>query len=195
MEEDDDLSLFAQEVAGITPLKKDTLYLGKKEGRKGDSASYEERKRAASERAIVDNNPLSEDYVEKVDPNDMLSYKKDGVQEGVFKRLRQGKYPLEARLDLHRRTVAQARRDVYQFVEDCVNNDIRTAVLVHGKGDRTPDNQATLKSYINKWLKELDLVMAFHSAQRQHGGLGAVYLLLRKSERARLENWEKHQKR
>jgi len=39
------------------------------------------------------------------------------------------------------------------------------------------------------------MVMAFHSAQRHHGGLGAVYVLFKKSEKARLENWEKHQKR
>ena len=127
----------------------------------------------------------------------MLEYKRPGVQDGVFKRLRQGKYAIESRLDLHRRTVAQARELVYQFAEDCLRNDIRVAVIVHGKGDRTPDpdNQATIKSYINKWLRDLDMVMAFHSAQRHHGGLGAVYVLFKKSEKARLENWEKHQKR
>jgi DNA-nicking Smr family endonuclease len=44
-------------------------------------------------------------------------------------------------------------------------------------------------------LPELEQVMAFHSAPAHHGGTGAVYLLLRKSEQARQENREKHQRR
>ncbi|MFD1382601.1 DNA endonuclease SmrA [Rhodanobacter aciditrophus] len=190
-EDDSDFSLFAQEVQGIKPLKKTEIYLGKKQG----EIDFTERQKAALIAKVEDRNHLSKDYVERVDPNDMLEYKRPGVQDGVFKRLRQGKYGVDARLDLHRRTVDQARRDVFQFIEDCMRNDIRVGIIVHGKGDRTPDNQATIKSYINKWLRDLDDVMAFHSAQRHHGGLGAVYVLFRKSEKARLENWERHQKR
>ena len=190
-EDDSDFSLFAQEVQGIKPLKKTEIYLGKKQG----EIDFSERQKAALIAKVEDRNHLSKDYVERVDPNDMLEYKRPGVQDGVFKRLRQGKYGVDARLDLNRRTVDQARRDVFQFIEDCMRNDIRVGIIVHGKGDRTPDNQATIKSYINKWLRDLDDVMAFHSAQRHHGGLGAVYVLFRKSEKARLENWERHQKR
>ncbi|RDL42896.1 DNA endonuclease SmrA [Marinomonas piezotolerans] len=192
-EDDNDFSLFAQEVQGIRPLEKNEVYLGKKQG----DVDFVERQKAALIAKVEDRNHLSQDYVERVDPNDMLEYKRPGVQDGVFKRLRQGKYGVEARLDLHRKTVEHARREVFQFVEDCMRNDIRVGIIVHGKGDRTPDptNQATIKSFINKWLRDLDNVMAFHSAQRHHGGLGAVYVLMRKSEQARLENWERHQKR
>lgn len=191
MEDDDDMSLFAQEVAGIKAMDKKALYLGKK----GAKVDFVERKRAAVLLEETDTNFLSADHVEKVAPNDELSYKREGVQDGVFKRLRQGKYGIEARLDLHRRTIEQAREQVYEFVNDCMKNDIRIAIIVHGKGDRTPDKQATIKSYINKWLRLLDDVMAFHSAQKHHGGYGAVYVLLRKSEKAKLDNWEKQQKR
>lgn len=185
------MSLFAQEVAGIKALNKSSLYLGKK----GPKVDFAERRKAAESLEKKDSNHLLADYVERVDPNDELAYKKDGVQEGVFKRLRQGKYAIEARLDLHRHTVNQAREQVYQFVKDCMRNDIRIAIIVHGKGDRNIDNPATIKSYINKWLRELNDVMAFHTAQRQHGGYGAVYVLLRKSEKAKLDNWEQQQKR
>ncbi|WOD08723.1 DNA endonuclease SmrA [Marinomonas sp. GJ51-6] len=158
---------------------------------------FEERQKAAMIAKEADKNHLSQDYIEKVEPNDVLEYKRSGVQDGVFKRLRQGKYGIEARLDLHNHTVAQAREQVYQFVDDCMRNDIRVAIIVHGKGERTPDpeSRAMLKSHINKWLRDLDAVMAFHSAQRYHGGLGAVYVLLKKTEKARLDDWEKHQKR
>lgn len=193
MSDEDGTSLFAQEVAGIKPLKKGEVYLRKK----GPQVDFHVRKQAASIAQEADRNHLSHDFVEKVEPNDVLGYKRSGVQDGVFKRLRQGKYGIEARLDLHRHTVAQAREQVYQFADDCMRNDIRVAIIVHGKGDRTPkpENQAMIKSYINKWLRDFDVVMAFHSAQRHHGGLGAVYVLFKKTEKARLEDWEKHQKR
>ncbi|GAB3479341.1 Smr/MutS family protein [Marinomonas epiphytica] len=62
---------------------------------------------------------------------------------------------------------------------------------------RSPSYVVSLSTrcYINKWLRDLDNVMAFHSAQRHHGGLGAVYVLFKKSDKARLENWEKQHKR
>jgi DNA-nicking Smr family endonuclease len=190
---EDETSLFAEEVAGIKPLEKSEVYLAKK----GAPVDYDERQKAAMIAVEADRNHLSHDYVEKVEPNDVLEFKRSGVQDGVFKRLRQGKYGIEARLDLHNHTVVQARELVYQFVNDCMRNDIRVAILVHGKGDRSPDkeSQAMIKSHINKWLRDLDPVMAFHSAQRHHGGLGAVYVLFKKTEKARLEDWEKHQKR
>lgn len=193
MNDEDETSLFAQEVADIKPLKKSEVYLGKK----GPQVDFSARQKAALIAKEADKNHLSQDYVEKVEPNDVLEYKRSGVQDGVFKRLRQGKYGIEARLDLHRHTVVQAREQVYQFADDCMRNDIRVAIIVHGKGDRTPDpdSRAMIKSHINKWLRELDAVMAFHSAQRHHGGLGAVYVLFKKTEKARLDDWEKHQKR
>ena len=54
-----------------------------------------------------------------VDPNDYLAFARPGVQHGVYKNLRQGKYDIQSRLDLHRHTVEQARTALYGFVVDC----------------------------------------------------------------------------
>jgi DNA-nicking Smr family endonuclease len=51
-----------------------------------------------------------------------------------------------------------------------------------------------LKSYTAKWLIDMPQVMAYHSAQRHHGGAGALYVLVRKSERKKQENRERHLK-
>jgi DNA-nicking Smr family endonuclease len=66
-------------------------------------------------------------------------------------------------------------------------------LLVHGKGDRQPDRDAVgvLKGFVDHWLRELEPVQAFHSAQPQHGGTGAVYVLLAKSEEKKRENRER----
>jgi hypothetical protein len=47
----------------------------------------------------------------------------------------------------------------------------------------------------DEWLPQFDAVLAFHSAQKQHGWVGATYVLLRKSEKKKLETWEMHNKR
>ena len=61
----------------------------------------------------------------------------------------------------------------------------------HGKGEDSA-TPARLKSYTNAWLRQLPEVLAFHSAQRRHGGYGATYVLLRKNEVARSDTRERH---
>lgn len=145
--------------------------------------------------AVADMRPvrnfLTTDHVEMLRSDDVLSYRRPGVQHGVFRKLRLGQYEMEARLDLHKITVEQARKEVFAFIRDCVRYELRTVMILHGKGDRNPERIATIKSYVNKWLQEFDDVLAFHSAQPRHGGTGAVYVMLRKGEKARQENRER----
>ncbi len=154
-----------------------------------------ERQRAAVAKAVKDNNPLTSDMVEPLTAHDVLTWQRPGIQHGVFRKLRLGQYPIEARLDLHRMTVEEARREVFSFVGDCVRYGLRSVIILHGKGERNPDGIAQLKSYLAKWLPELDDVMAFHSAQKHHGGTGAVYVMVRKSDRDKQHNRELHGRR
>jgi len=48
-----------------------------------------------------------------------------------------------------------------------------------------------IKSFVNHWLRQLLQVLAFHSTQQQHGGVGAVYVLIQKSESSKLSAREK----
>ncbi|WP_226703591.1 DNA endonuclease SmrA [Microbulbifer elongatus] len=159
-----------------------------------DSLNQRARREAATAQTYRELNPLGGEFVEPVEPFDPIEFKRDGVQNGVYRNLRLGKYTVDARLDLHNHTVEMARSALYQFVRDCVEADVRCALVTHGKGEgrKTP---AMLKSCVNAWLPQLDEVLAFHSAQKQHGGLGATYILLRKSERKRQQNLEQHQRR
>ncbi len=127
---------------------------------------------------------VSDEYIERVKPDDILAFKRSGIQDGVYRKFRLGKYPIEARLDLHRMTVKEAKDEVDSFIHEAIERDHRTVLVLHGKGERNPDQekQAVLKSYLAKWLKELKVVLAYHSAQQQHGGRGAVYVMLKKSE-------------
>ncbi|SDK64261.1 DNA endonuclease SmrA [Microbulbifer yueqingensis] len=165
--------------------------------KKGDASSkvnQRARRAAATEEPASELNPLAGEFVQPVDPWDPLEFKRDGVQNGVYRNLRLGKYQVDARLDLHRHTVEMARRAVFEFVRDCLEADVRCALITHGKGEGRK-HPALLKSCVNAWLPQLPEVLAFHSAQKQHGGLGATYVLLRKSERKRQDNLERHQRR
>ncbi len=192
--DNDDSDLFQQamgDVQRIDPKKKVAL------NRSGlDKETAERRRQAAQEQTQKgDNDDLHGDYQNPVDPHDVLSFKQPGVQHGVFKNLRLGKYSIDARLDLHRLSVEEARSSVKRFVKDCTANDVRCALITHGKGENRQPRPALLKTCVAHWLPQIDNVLAFHSAQKQHGGVGATYILLKKSEKKRQDNLERHQRR
>lgn len=130
-----------------------------------------------------------------LNPHDPVEWKRDGVQEGVYRNLRLGRYQVDARLDLHGKTVAQTRNELLSFIEECRHHGIRTVLVSHGRGRHEKAHGNLLKTYLAHWLPRIDAVQAFHSAQPAQGGLGALYILLRKSEALRQANWEQHQKR
>ncbi|WP_101759206.1 DNA endonuclease SmrA [Oceanicoccus sp. KOV_DT_Chl] len=183
-EAEDDI--FLQEMGDVKPLQ-----VEKKVNLNRNTASglaVQARREAATQSLEKDSNHLASDYVDLLAPYDPLEFKRPGLQHGVFKKLKQGKYPAEARLDLHRMTVEDARQAVFQFIKESMSYDLRSLIIVHGKGSHSQSEAALLKSYVNKWLPDLDEVQAYNSAQPQHGGLGAVYVLLRKSEKKKQEN-------
>lgn len=149
------------------------------------------RRKAAQLEMQADGNFLDpENVIPQVQALDPLAFTRPGVQHGVYKNLRQGKYEIQSRLDLHRHTVEQARKALWGFVDDCQKHGVRCALITHGKGEGR-ERPAVLKSCVNHWLKQFDQVLAFHSAQKIHGGMGATYVLIKKSSAARQSTSEK----
>lgn len=190
---DEDLSLFRDFVGDVKPLKSDPQASTEKQAEVTPGMKMR-RLAAVNEGNRSLDFLASEDQVTMVKPWDELSFKRDGVQHGVFKNLRLGKYPIDSRLDLHGMGVENARRRVLEFIRECVAANIRCVLITHGKGELR-EKPALLKSCVNHWLRQIDEVLAFHSAQRFHGGFGATYVLLRKSEEKREENKERFSKR
>ncbi len=127
-----------------------------------------------------DNNPLSVSLRRSVNPDDMLSFKRPGIQEGVFKNLRLGKYALEGRIEIQRLRIEDARKVLYAELQKHHARGVRALLIKHGRGEHSKPIPALCKSYLNQWLQELPEVIAFHSAQKQHGSLAATYVLLKK---------------
>ena len=120
---------------------------------------------------------------------------REGVQQGVFDKLRSGKYSRQASLTLLRQPAEQCRQLVYSFIRQAGRDGLRNLIIVHGKGREQQSHPDVVRSYRARWLTEFDEVQAFCEAQPHHGGSGACYVSLRKSEDAKRDNWERHAKR
>ncbi|MFM8330477.1 MAG: DNA endonuclease SmrA [Candidatus Methylumidiphilus sp.] len=180
----EDQQFFEQEMADVRPLRREAAAPPKRHREKPDPGTF--YRRSAAQRELGGNgNFLTSGFVEFVHPQAVLSFKRGGVQNGVFAKLQQGGYRIEATLDLHLLSVEEARSQVFDFIRDCIRYEVRTALINHGKGARNPETPAMIKSYVARWLPQLEEIMAFHSAQGFHGGTGAVYVLLRKSAKAK----------
>ena len=182
-----DEDIFAEEMSGVKPLGREARVRLIKDRLSEDQQKDRQRAAVGEEAAL---NPLVDDGVMPLDAWYVLEFKRPGIQNGVYRKLRLGHYQLDARLDLHRLAVTQARDEVFSFIQEATSLGLRTLLIVHGKGQSKAqgDRTAVLKGYVDHWLRELEAVQAFHSAQPSHGGTGAVYVLLRKSERKKEEN-------
>lgn len=109
-----------------------------------------------------------------VSAEEMLSYKKSGVNERQFQRLRQAQFPIDARLDLHGLHQDTAPTAIVEQIEDAVAQGHKCIHIIHGKG------QGVLKNITNAVLRQHSYVIAFCSAKPQDGGAGAVYVLLKR---------------
>ncbi|MDK2692440.1 DNA endonuclease SmrA [Vibrio vulnificus] len=191
MSHDDDFELFQQMMGDVKPITHDTA-----EHKKKHQVSESQLARREAAIWLTEDNPehLSLDHTEMLKPDDMVEFKRDGVQDGVYRKLRLGKYPIQARLDLHKKSLKEARDELVRFLKQCMKMDIRTVVIAHGRGELSAP-PAKMKSFVTTWLMQIKEVQCCHSAQRFHGGTGALYVLLQKSADKKLENRERHQKR
>jgi DNA-nicking Smr family endonuclease len=108
-----------------------------------------------------------------------IAYRRPGLPEATFKKLRRGAFSIENEIDLHGLTRREARLELKRFLTECVERRLGCVRVIHGKGARSGPDGPVLKASVQLWLQRWDDVLAFVSAGRQHGGSGAVYVLLR----------------
>jgi len=122
-----------------------------------------------------------DNVLEKVSIEDDLSYLSPGLQHKVLKKLREGFFGSAAELDLHGLSSNEAKKQLLNFLQFCIEDGYRCAHIIHGKGYRSSENHPVLKNNINLWLRQHTQVLAFCSAQAKHGGTGAVFVLLQQA--------------
>ena len=117
---------------------------------------------------------------ENIEIGDELFFFRSGVQHGLMRKLRRGQLQVGAELDLHGMNTKEARQSLLSLLYECQQQNIRCIRIVHGKGKSSKDQKPILKNKINHWLPQLDDVLAFCSARPEDGGVGAVYVLLKR---------------
>lgn len=104
------------------------------------------------------------------------------VGADVVRKLRRGGLPIDARLDLHERTAAEAKEELERFLAAMRARGERCVLVIHGKGEHSPRGEAILRGEMGAWLSQGPAsrhVSAFATAAAHDGGAGAIYVLLR----------------
>jgi len=98
-----------------------------------------------------------------------------------------GRTAIDARIDLHGMTQAQAHAALVRFVRRAQADGAKFVLVVTGKGSRAAEvagERGVLRRQVPHWLQlpELrDAVLGFEPAHVAHGGEGALYVRLRKA--------------
>ena len=109
-----------------------------------------------------------------------LRFHRQHVGRRTMRKLTRGGYSVQAEIDLHGMTLAEAKPRLRDFIQYSAQQDHLCVRIVHGKGLGSGDRGPVLKSAVNSWLRRWDSVLAFVSTRQVDGGTGAVYVLLRR---------------
>jgi DNA-nicking Smr family endonuclease len=119
--------------------------------------------------------PPPRPYSRRLDPSGPVD-----IDRRSWLKLRRGLYPIDARIDLHGLTQAEAHDRLAGFLTTSQARGNRCVLVITGRGMR---HGGTLRSMTPRWLDEAPnraRVLAFAQAQLHHGGEGALYVLLRR---------------
>jgi DNA-nicking Smr family endonuclease len=120
--------------------------------------------------------PDTQEYIEWANPE---------YNDTILPKLHEGLFAVQAFLDLHGCTVAEAGEELDSFVQESFRKGLRCVKIIHGRGLRSVKG-ARIKQVVVRRLSghfRRD-VIAFVTARQCDGGLGALYVLLKK-KRAR----------
>jgi DNA-nicking Smr family endonuclease len=98
--------------------------------------------------------------------------------------LRSGLYSIQGQIDLHGLSQTEARQLVEGFILNMARFYECCVKIIHGRGINSND-KAVLKDSLQRWLSTRRLarhVVAYASAPAKDGGVGAIYVLLRRAD-------------
>lgn len=120
------------------------------------------------------------------DPYDVSNYLVCGntrrIDGSVAKKLKTGKYPIDATLDLHGLTQQMAFNKLVSFIQAAYQTNKRCILVITGKGKQ---GKGIIRKHFSDWLNapHIDNMILFYcNATIEHGGSGAYYVLLRKRQ-------------
>jgi DNA-nicking Smr family endonuclease len=188
---EDEALLFHRLFSGVRPLDRPPARLPKERLERSDSAQRA-AKRVGPDAAQADADAVHQHLRELVEAGVRFEVADDGRRvEGrrldlpldALRRLRRGRLPIDGRFDLHGMSVREARGQLDLFLRTMRARKERCVLVIHGKGEHSPQGLGVLRGEIAAWLSQgpsSQHVAAFVTATEHDGGEGAVYVLLRK---------------
>jgi DNA-nicking Smr family endonuclease len=125
--------------------------------------------------------------IEKLTQEDSFSFLAPGLQNNILKKLRKGYFGTDASIDLHGLTSQEANHQLSKFLHFSIEDGYRCIHIIHGKGYGSSKDHPVLKNDVNLWLRQHKDVQAFCSTLPKDGGAGAVFVLLKLSEKYKSE--------
>lgn len=99
------------------------------------------------------------------------------------RKLARGRLPVEAKIDLHGLTQAEAHGFLLSFLHAAHGRGLRYVLVVTGKG-ASFGSEGILRRAVPAWLATPSfrvIVAGYDEAARNHGGSGALYIRLRRA--------------
>ncbi len=103
------------------------------------------------------------------------------IDTNLYRRIQQGKLPIERTLDLHELTQKAAYERFYTFLIECYEAGLRTVLVITGKG--SVQQGGILRHALPRWCEEPTfrvLLSGIRPAHKRHGGHGAYYLRIKR---------------
>ncbi len=118
--------------------------------------------------------PHTQEYLEWTNP---------AYHDTIIPGLHEGRFSVEAYLDLHGFTVHEAEEELDLFLEESMKTGLRCVKIIHGRGLRS-NSGPRVKDAVARRLAghHRKKVIAYVTARQCDGGLGALYVLLRKKQ-------------
>ena len=108
-----------------------------------------------------------------------------GIDPRLVAQLRRGEFAVQAHFDMHGMIQGAAKEALKEFIIASVRKGLRTVLVVHGRGLRSPGGHSVLKHATAGWLSHGAIgghVLAFTTARAADGGAGATYVLLKREK-------------
>jgi DNA-nicking Smr family endonuclease len=169
---DDDQRAFREAMSGVRPLPR------RERAAPPPKPGAVARFKREAERDVLRESLLLPADPALLDTGEELLFRRPGVPEDVFRRLRRGQFAVAAEIDLHGLGRHAAHESLRAFITDCADRGLACVRVIHGKGRGSGPRGPVLKHVVNHWLRRMDDVVAFVSARPVDGGTGAAYVLL-----------------
>jgi len=106
------------------------------------------------------------------------------IDRKLKQRLARGQVEIDARLDLHGRTLSEAHVALLRLLHHAQSEGARIVLVITGKGTADTDRgRGVLRRQVPLWLALPELrghVLGVEEAHLAHGGAGALYVRLRR---------------